>query len=219
MDQIDLTGPFAALSRLPNATVKLVWKTTDPIRDYRGLGLIPDAKLADTGEFDLFVVPGGLGQEALMEDEAVLSFIAKRAETAACVFSVCAGAPVCGAAGAAQGEEGDHALGVGAVPQVLRRDFRGRAGGGRREAREHGRADRRHRRGAAGGGAPPRRCGGEGDPARHPVHTGAAVRLRAPGQGPKENVARQRAAFRPLTEKRAATAKKVAARLGVRVEE
>ena len=91
MDQIDLTGPFAVLSRLPNATVKLLWKETDPIRDYRGLGLIPDAKIADAGEIDLLVVPGGPGQEDLMEDEAVLSFIAGRAEAAACVFSVCTG--------------------------------------------------------------------------------------------------------------------------------
>lgn len=32
MAQIDLTGPFSVLSRLPNATVKLLWKTTDPNR-------------------------------------------------------------------------------------------------------------------------------------------------------------------------------------------
>src|SRR4051812_33540131 len=72
MDQIDLTGPFAVLSRLPNSTVKLLWKTTDSIRDYRGLGLIPDAKLAGAGPIDLLVVPGGPGQEGLMGDEAVL---------------------------------------------------------------------------------------------------------------------------------------------------
>ncbi|HEY1189745.1 MAG TPA: hypothetical protein VGE74_19005 [Gemmata sp.] len=62
MDQIDLTGPFAVLSRPPNATVKLLWKMTDPIRDYRGLGLIPDAKLADAGEIDLLVSPAGRGR-------------------------------------------------------------------------------------------------------------------------------------------------------------
>jgi cyclohexyl-isocyanide hydratase len=104
MDQIDLTGPFAVLSRLPNASVKLMWKTTDPIRDYRGLGLVPDTKLADAGPIDLLVVPGGPGQEDLMEDEAVLSFITKHAETAACVFSVCTGALICGAAGLLKGK-------------------------------------------------------------------------------------------------------------------
>jgi cyclohexyl-isocyanide hydratase len=98
MDQIDLTGPFAVLSRLPNATVRLLWKTTDPVRDSRGLGLIPDARLADAGPIDLLVVPGGPGQEDLMEDEAVLSFVSGRAAAATCVFSVCTGALVCEAA-------------------------------------------------------------------------------------------------------------------------
>ncbi|HEY1189746.1 MAG TPA: hypothetical protein VGE74_19010 [Gemmata sp.] len=40
-----------------------------------------------------------------------------------------------------------------------------------------------------------------------------------PAKAPKEIVAPQRAAFRPLTEKRLATAKKVAAKLGVEVQD
>ena len=39
-----------------------------------------------------------------MEDETVLSFIASCAEAAACVFSVCTGALVCGAAGLLKGK-------------------------------------------------------------------------------------------------------------------
>ncbi len=40
-----------------------------------------------------------------------------------------------------------------------------------------------------------------------------------PDKAPKEIVAKQRAAFRPLTAKRQATAERVAAKLGVRVVE
>ena len=103
MDQIDLTGPFAVLSRLPDSTVQLVWKDTDPIRDYRGLRLIPDARFADARPVDLLVVPGGPGQEEIMEDDSVLSFVRDRAGLARCVFSVCTGALVCGAAGLLRG--------------------------------------------------------------------------------------------------------------------
>ena len=103
MDQIDLTGPFAVLSRLPDATVRLVWKDANPIRDYRGLRLIPDARFADARPVDLLVVPGGPGQEEVMEDDAVLSFVRDRAGRARCVFSVCTGALVCGAAGLLRG--------------------------------------------------------------------------------------------------------------------
>lgn len=104
LDQIDLTGPFAVLSRLPNASVQLLWKDTALLRDYRGLGLAPDATFADAaGPIDLLVIAGGPGQEELMEDDAVLSFIGERAAAATCVFSVCTGALLCGAAGLLKG--------------------------------------------------------------------------------------------------------------------
>jgi cyclohexyl-isocyanide hydratase len=99
MDQIDLTGPFAVLSRLPNSSFQLLWKSTAPVRDFRGLSFVPDATLADARPIDLLVVPGGPGQEDLMEDEVVLRFIAQQAERARCVFSVCTGSLICGAAG------------------------------------------------------------------------------------------------------------------------
>jgi cyclohexyl-isocyanide hydratase len=48
---------------------------------------------------DLIHVPGGPGQEALMDDEETLSFIRKQAMAARSVFAVCTGALVLGAAG------------------------------------------------------------------------------------------------------------------------
>ena len=99
MDQMDLTGPFAVFARLPNAKVQLLWKNTEPVRDQSGLGIVPDAKFAEANPIDLLVVPGGSGQEELMEDQEVLSFIAERAATAKIVFSICTGSLVCGAAG------------------------------------------------------------------------------------------------------------------------
>ena len=99
LDQIDLTGPFAVFARLSNASIQLLWKTTELVRDYRGLGLVPDATFADAPPVDLLVVPGGPGQEDLMEDEAVLSFLTRQSQSAKCVFSVCTGALILGAAG------------------------------------------------------------------------------------------------------------------------
>src|SRR5262249_38625233 len=45
------------------------------------------------------VVPGGRGQEALMKNESVLSFIRDHAAAGRWVLSVCTGALLCGAAG------------------------------------------------------------------------------------------------------------------------
>jgi cyclohexyl-isocyanide hydratase len=36
LDQIDLTGPFEVLSRLPGATHRLYARTTEPVRDVQG---------------------------------------------------------------------------------------------------------------------------------------------------------------------------------------
>jgi cyclohexyl-isocyanide hydratase len=103
IDQIDLTGPFEVLSRLPNATYRIYGKTAAPVRDLKGLRLTPDAALADAPPLDVLHVPGGIGQEALMEDAEVLGWIRQQASGACSIFSVCTGALICGAAGLLKG--------------------------------------------------------------------------------------------------------------------
>ncbi len=99
LDQIDLTGPFEVLSRIPNSTYRIYAKTIEPVRDVNALRLMPDAVLTDAPQLDVLHVPGGFGQEALMDDEVTLDWIRRQAAGARCVFSVCTGALICGAAG------------------------------------------------------------------------------------------------------------------------
>jgi cyclohexyl-isocyanide hydratase len=99
IDQIDLTGPFEVLSRIPNATYRVYGKAMAPVRDLKGLRLTPDAILADAPPLDVLHVPGGHGQEALMDDAEVLNWIVQQASGACSIFSVCTGALICGAAG------------------------------------------------------------------------------------------------------------------------
>ncbi len=103
LDQIDLTGPFEVLARIPNSTYRLYGKTGRTVRDLKGLRLTPDAAMADAPQLDVLHVPGGFGQEALMEDEEVLSWLRRQAAGAHSVFSVCTGALLCGAAGLLKG--------------------------------------------------------------------------------------------------------------------
>ena len=102
-DQIDLTGPFEVLSRIPNSTYRIYGKTVEPVRDVKGLRLTPDATLADAPRLDVLHVPGGFGQESLMEDAEVLAWIRQQAAGACSIFSVCTGALLCGAAGLLKG--------------------------------------------------------------------------------------------------------------------
>lgn len=117
MDQCDFTGPFEALARVPNSTFFTLWKDTQPVRDLAGIRLLPDTAFVDAPALDVLLVPGGHGQEALMEDEQVLSFIRKQAATARYVFSVCTGALLCGAAGLLQGKRATtHWTAMGVLP-------------------------------------------------------------------------------------------------------
>jgi cyclohexyl-isocyanide hydratase len=104
VDQIDLTGPFEVLSRIPNSTYRIYGKTSEPVRDLKGLRLMPDAPLADAPQLDVLHVPGGFGQEALMEDVEVLAWIRQQAAGARSIFSVCTGALLFGAAGLLKGK-------------------------------------------------------------------------------------------------------------------
>jgi cyclohexyl-isocyanide hydratase len=104
LDQIDLTGPFEVLSRIPNATHRIYARSTDPVRDLQGLRIVPDATLAEAPQLDILHVPGGRGQEALMEDEEVLGWLRVQAAGARKVLSVCTGALLCGAAGLIRGK-------------------------------------------------------------------------------------------------------------------
>jgi hypothetical protein len=79
LDQIDLTGPFEVLSRIPNSTYRVFGKSIAPVRDVRGLRLTPDADLADAPQLDLLHIPGGYGQEAFMDDEELLGWVRKQA--------------------------------------------------------------------------------------------------------------------------------------------
>ncbi len=122
-DQIDFTGPFEVLSRIPNASVYVIGKGRTPFGDVKGLILTPDVTIAEAPPLDLLLVSGGLGQQALMDDEEVLSFIKKQADSDRYVFSICTGALLCGAAGVLRGRRAtthwaafDLLLYYGAIP-------------------------------------------------------------------------------------------------------
>jgi cyclohexyl-isocyanide hydratase len=105
MDQIDFTGPFEVLSRMPDTTVRVVAKELAPVRDVQGLLLTPDVSIAEAGTFDVLLVPGGYGQQALMHDQEVLALIRSQVELQGLLFSVCTGALLCGAAGVLAGRQ------------------------------------------------------------------------------------------------------------------
>jgi cyclohexyl-isocyanide hydratase len=103
LTQLDLTGPYEVLARLPEAETLLVSKTLDPVRSEHGLTILPMATLSSCPSLDLILVPGGVGINLLLEDEEVLAFLRRTAAQARYVVGVCTGSLVLGAAGLLRG--------------------------------------------------------------------------------------------------------------------
>lgn len=103
MTQLDLTGPYEVLARMPDTRVVLVASRLTPVRTEWGLTIIPDATYDDAPALDLLCVPGGWSVNALLDDAALLDFLRTRAEHARFVTSVCSGTLLLGAAGLLQG--------------------------------------------------------------------------------------------------------------------
>ena len=123
MTQLDLTGPYEVLVRLPDTRVDLVARDLAPVTTDRGMQIVPTVTYADCPPLAVIMVPGGPGQQDLMEDEETLAFLRKQAAGAQFVTSVCTGSLVLAAAGLLKGKRAtchwaalDHLALMGAVP-------------------------------------------------------------------------------------------------------
>ena len=103
LTQLDLTGPYEVLARLPDTRVHLVAASLAPVRSEWGMVIVPDATFDDAPSLDVLCVPGGWSVNARLADDALLTFLRERGERARYVTSVCSGALLLGAAGLLRG--------------------------------------------------------------------------------------------------------------------
>lgn len=104
LTQLDMTGPYEVLARLPNTTVELVAMTMKPVTTDRGMQILPTTTYADCPPLAVIMVPGGPGQQDLMDDEEALGFLRQQAAQAQFITSVCTGSLVLAAAGLLKGK-------------------------------------------------------------------------------------------------------------------
>jgi cyclohexyl-isocyanide hydratase len=102
--QLDLTGPWEVLTRLPRVNCHLLSHDLAPVRsDGGGLSILPTLTYADCPQLDLVFVPGGPGHVAAMEDEVLIAFLTRQAPGCRYVMAVCTGALVLAACGLLRG--------------------------------------------------------------------------------------------------------------------
>jgi transcriptional regulator GlxA family with amidase domain len=101
---LDAIGPYEVLRSVPGWEVEFVSTRTGEVRtDSGALGISADRTLEEA-EPDIVLVPGGAGNRALLDDEAVLSWLREVDRRTKWTTSVCTGSLVLGAAGLLEGK-------------------------------------------------------------------------------------------------------------------
>lgn len=100
----DAVGPYEVFRCVPGWDVSFVGLRAGEVRSEGGLGLSVDRTLEETAEADIVLVPGGRGSDALLDDEAVLSWLREIDAGTKWTTSVCTGALILGAAGLLKGK-------------------------------------------------------------------------------------------------------------------
>lgn len=109
-EELDFVGPFEVLSFInkvrPSSTkVLFVAETTDPVRAYNGMRVLPDIALTDCPQLDILVIPGGQGRRLAMKSPAILDFIRRQEPQARYITSVCTGSFLLAEAGLLSGKK------------------------------------------------------------------------------------------------------------------
>jgi cyclohexyl-isocyanide hydratase len=103
LTQLDLTGPAQVFAAASGMHLHFVWKDLQPVRSDAGFSLLPTHTFETCPVLDVLCVPGGPGQQRLMQDPLVLTWLQSQGKQAAWVTSVCSGSLLLGAAGLLRG--------------------------------------------------------------------------------------------------------------------
>jgi cyclohexyl-isocyanide hydratase len=137
--QLDFTGPYEVLCRLPGATCTLASREGGLLRTPSGLCFAELVPLREVAACSVLCVAGGYGTIEALDDEALLFEIQRLGKQSQYVTSVCTGSLLLGAAGLLRGKRAashwawrDLLSAFGAVPDSARvvRDGHVITGGG-----------------------------------------------------------------------------------------
>jgi transcriptional regulator GlxA family with amidase domain len=104
MTALDAIGPYEVLSRLPEAELCFVAEEAGPVTTDTGfLQLVASGGIRDVRSSDLLLRPGGPGDAAVRENQALLEWISAIHETTRFTTSVCSGSLILGALGLLKG--------------------------------------------------------------------------------------------------------------------
>jgi transcriptional regulator GlxA family with amidase domain len=108
-EELDFVGPYevftmAAAFEPGGFEVQLIAQADAPVRCAKGMRVLPHATTATCGKLDVLLVPGGQGTRREVDNKPLLDWIARVAQSASWITSVCTGAMLLTAAGPARGK-------------------------------------------------------------------------------------------------------------------
>ena len=102
---LDLVGPYEVISRWPDAEVRVLATSLEPVRCDRGLTVIPTDTPGTLPDPDLIVVPGSENPVPVLDDRALIDWLRTTAPSCQWTASVCTGAGLYAAAGLLAGKK------------------------------------------------------------------------------------------------------------------
>lgn len=105
MEELDLVGPWEVLRMWQlsypgdDVDVFTVSLGEETVTCAKGMRIVTDRPVADMGDVDVILFPGGRGTRALINDQPTLDLVTARAEAGTLMTSVCTGSLVYAAAG------------------------------------------------------------------------------------------------------------------------
>ncbi|KIC13678.1 DJ-1/PfpI family protein [Leisingera sp. ANG-Vp] len=103
-EMLDYFGPLQMFKNFPeDFRILAVSETMAPVRCSGGPEVVPDRCFADGAEYDLLLVPGGMGTRKEAGNTAMLSWLRQAAGHAGIVMSVCTGSALLARAGVLDG--------------------------------------------------------------------------------------------------------------------
>ena len=108
-EELDFMGPYEVLSYInktrPDSTqVMLAAETTETVRTFNGLRVVPDVSVGQCPPLDVVFIPGGQGRRTETKNPVLQRFIAEQAKMARYMVSVCTGAFFLAEAGLLRGK-------------------------------------------------------------------------------------------------------------------
>lgn len=102
-ETLDVYGPVQMLGRLPDYKVVFVAQRAGAVRSSQGVEAVATYSFEDAPQFDVMLVPGGMGTRQEVGNEALLAFLRRQDRGTQLTTSVCTGAALLARAGILDG--------------------------------------------------------------------------------------------------------------------